>query len=431
MNFVPVITHAVAILLGWLLVSFAILPDAGRRSADNSPVSKFPQAFRSSGSIHHPSPRSLLASQAEIPMDPAVRTALKRRILEDWAATDPDGLLRYLDQRPWMAGYDNAATRAFETMARTRPADLLAYAKREGCLKAIGILYQQGDPRVVLDLVRSLPSGTIPDPVLADVFERGCQLDPGFHERISMIENPETRIAVFKQSASTLLDARRDDEFYSWVTRNVDALPTGDLADSISRQLVRSRSDLNGMKRLPESIRPQTIDAALGFLASTHVYIDEKYQQDCLTAYLDNGWLDGRQDLAAAVITTYYQVAHGEDLRRAVAAGWKDWALDLPVDPKWDSLRRTAIRRWILETPDAWRAIADLPAKQLRSAAYAALVHKLDLEHDGERVPWILHQITDPALRNIALEVVTERMESSGDPFAAAGIDPFQPLGAR
>ncbi len=436
MNFVPVITHAVAILLGWLVVSFATLPDPVETRAESDPAGPPARNFRSGSSDHRPSPRSLLAAQANMPMDPAARTALKGRILMEWANTDPDGLLRYLHQRPWLGGFENAATKAFETMARTRPDDLLDYAKREGCLLAIGTLCRHGDPRLVLDLLLALPPGVfsseIFDDVLAEVFERGCDLDPTFHERLNAIEDPGTRLKVFKKAARTLLGAMRDDEFYPWIAKHVDTLPSESVAWIVARQLVAGRSDVNDLNRLPDSIRSHAIDSALRSLVSARIYSDESYQRTCFTSFLKNGWLDGRQDLAAVVITEYYEGVPDAKLRRTAAAGWKTWALDLPKNPKWDPLRRTAIRRWILETPDAWNAIANLPTKDLRNTAYTAVLHKIDLERDVDRVPWILHQITDPALRNIALEVITERMAGDPDvPSAAADIDPFNPLGER
>jgi hypothetical protein len=142
---------------------------------------------------------------------------------------------------------------------------------------------------------------------------------------------------------------------------------------------------------------------------------------------LENGWLEGNLDLANEIIS---REGRSQGPGDTLATDWKDWALDLPADARWDSLRRTAIRRRALAEPGEWNTFADLPSRDLREAAYAAALHTLDLERDRDRVPWILHQITDPALRSVALKVITERLDNSTDePFAATDIDPFDPLG--
>jgi hypothetical protein len=431
MNFIPVITHAVAILIGWLMVSFARLPEPVAPPGNHARPDPLTGHFRSGDSPPHPSPGSLLAAQAALPMEPAARTALKRQILRDWATTDPDGLLRYLKHRPWLADPGSAATTALAILARTRPGDLLEYAHREGCGVTIHILGEEGDPRLVLDLYLALPGDTISPGSVARVFKRGCRSDPTFHERLGAVGNPATRLAVFREITRTLLDDKREDEFFPWLGRNMHLVAPADAAALVARQLVDSRSDVANLAHLPDTVRPLAVGSTLRALIDGAIHGDEHYQRACLATFHENGWLTGNVDSAANVITRYYDgVPNGMGDDDAIA--WKEWALELPANPKWDPLRRTAIRRWVLETPESWRKIAGLPTADLRDAAFTAVMHNLDLNRDGERVPWILHQITDPALRNVALEVITARMAGDpGDPFAAADFDPFRPLGDR
>lgn len=432
MNFIPVISHAFAILLGWLVVAFATLPDPATAPNHRTGANDAPRSMRPGTRQPHSSPDALLAAQADMPMDPAKRTALKNRILAEWAGTDPDGLLRYLDQRPWLAGNKNAATEALATLARTSPVDLLDYAKREGCQLAIGILYRHGDPRLVLDLHRSLPpdyfSSDVLEGVLGELFARGCETDLGFHQRLDSIEDHSLRLAVFEDVAATLLASRRHMDLFTWLNKQKQPDSSEELLDILAFQIVAQRFDPASLHHLPDDHRDLTVGATLQALGTAQIAGDEHYQLACLTTFLENGWLTRHRESAATVIIEYYRGVP-EGMGRDDAIAWKNWALGLPVDPEWNSLRRTAIRRWALEAPGQWRLIAELPNDDLRNAAYAAVAHSFDLRRDSEHISWMLQQITDPVLRNLATEVASERLASEGDPFAAIDIDPFRPLG--
>lgn len=428
MNFIPVISHAIAILLGWLAVSFATLPDPAAGPTRGTGHDAPPWALRSGNRHSRPSPGALLARQANIAMSPTARTRLKERILTDWGRTDPDGLLRYLDGRPWLARHTNAATVALQTLARSRPAALRDYARREGCGLALRILGEQGDPRLVLGLLLTLPEGTDTSGNISRVFERGCRLDPGFHACFDEIGDPGTRRQVFRQIVGTLLHDRREDELLPWVAGHIDKIPAAEAVADLAAGIVTQRSDPACLRFLPDKLRELASESTLRALAAGPIQGDEDYHRASLTTFLENGWLARHHEAAGDIIIKHYRgVSNG--MGRADAIAWKNWSLELPDNPEWGFLRRTAVRRWALEDPGQWETIPDLPGEDLRNAAYAAVAHSFDVGRGAEHISRILEKITDPALRDVATRVATARLHGEGDPFTAADIDPFHPLG--
>lgn len=402
MNFVPVITHAFAILIGWLLISFACIPD--HRPAGNSAFTPRarPASFHRTVPRQTPSPRSLLSAQAETSMDPRRRDELKERIFRDWAKSDPAGMLAHLENRPWLTGLRPPTEDALNALARSHPANLLDHARRNGCNNALFALSANGDPRVALELYLDEPPNTIPSHAFRTLFKSGCALEPEFHCRLDQVTDPAARLAAFLGSAEILLNQKRDDTFFPWLSRHADTLPPEPVATLIAKQFVQDQVDLNRLSQLPDAIRSEALAPTLRRLASHSPPGLDSYQRASLTVFLQNGWLEGRADLANAVITASEN--HGP--------GWKHWALELPDNPQWDTLRRNAVQRWARADPTQWNTFTDLPSPALRDAAYAAALHTIDLQGSADRIPWLIDQISDPSSKNRAVETVTKRVKN-------------------
>ena len=426
------ITHGLALIIGSLLMS-AIGGRAPDHPHDPSQEKiTTPRAHTRSHSQHTPSPnrqQTLLTELAHTPMDSRMRKRIKKQIFTEWAKTDPAGLLRYLDTRPWPDGsylYGSPAEQAFKELAKTNPSFLLEYAQKNGCFTALSVLSRHGNPYGVLNLYLSQTPGTIPPDTFYKLFHSGTQIDPEFHQNILSIEDPKIRAQAFEGATTVLFKHQRYDEYFNTLKEIQLPHQSENLVNHFVDNLLSYEADANLIFRLPEELQKLAIEKTIGqaVYSSEHPNI---YRQTLLNTYIENNWIGEHEKLAENLIVmsafTFDSAAHKKN-------SWKDWALQLPENKQLEPLRDTAIRQWALVYPKQWRTIYELPTQAMRDIAYTAVLSNIDLENEADSISWIKDQIQDPALKTAAERALIDRKnDDAGDPFAddPDGVTPYDP----
>jgi hypothetical protein len=424
MHYFSVLTHALAITAGWVLLSLA------NQEKPDTPTAHAPTSRHSLSSPHSrslTSPRRLLTALTQTSMTPSLREDIKNGIYRDWASSDPIGLLNHLNGRAWNFHGKNA----FINLARSQPENLLAYARQHGCIDALNILSSNGDPNVILNLYLTQKPGSIPASEFNTLFKQGLRSDPQFHLNINRINDTAARTEAFTATAKIWLELELYDTYFARFKELHNSLQLDTITHDFGYHILSNHKDVNLLHSLPETARGHTIKEIIEWMPQISSR-DESYQRMALTTCLENGWMDGHIDQALYIIRAGAENEESDNSHLAEAIAWKNWGLALPDDGKWEPLRHTAIRRWIVADPTQWKTITQLPTPALRDIAYTAVLSTIDLENEFHQIKWITNQIIDPDLKSIAIRVIDERQDPDtdpDDPFAPSlDVDPFDPF---
>ncbi len=422
MNFFSILTHSLALAAGWMLLSLANHGDSGTPSVQE------PGRLTDRTSSHfksRPTPKRLLNALTHTAMDPNLRKGIKNRIYRDWAGSDPVGLLNYLDGRAW----HGCGNDAFANLAQSQPEYLLDYARQHGCLEALHTLSSRGAPYVVLNLYLAQKPGSIPASEFNTLFANGLRSDPQFHLNIDRIDDPERRTEAFTATAKIWLELELHDIYFARLKELHESLQLDTIIHDFGYHILSNREDVTLLDLLPENTRDRALKEVIEWMPQIS-HRSQSYQRASLTAYLENGWLEGHIDRAKYIILAQVDSKEPDNSHLADAVEWRNWGLALPDGDKWQPLRHAAIRRWIVADPSQWKAIVRLPSLALRDIAYTAVLSAIDLEKEAHAIPWIVDQVKDPAFKGIALRVISERQNADADdPFGSSDeIDPFDPF---
>lgn len=424
MNHFSILTHALAITAGWVLLSMA------NQKGTDTPTVQDLTSQHSRTSPHtrsHTSPRHLLTALSHASMDPSLRKDLKSDLYRDWASRDPIGLLNYLNGRAW----NRHGGDAFANLAQSQPEYLLDYARQHGCIDALHALSSIGDPNIILNLYLAQKPGAIPANEFKVLFEHGLRSDPQFHLNIDRINDTAARTEAFTATAEIWLGLELYDTYFARLNELHDSLQLETITHDFGYHILSNHEDVNLLHSLPEKAQAHAIKEIIEWMPQISPR-DESYQRASLATCFENGWIEGHLDSALYIIRARVDNEESDNSHLAEASAWRDWGLALPDDGKSQPLRHAAIRRWIVADPTQWKTIINLPTPDLRDVAYTAVLSTLDIEKEVNQIKWIVDQIKDPDIKSIAIQVIDERQNPDTDtdnPFAPSlDVDPFDPF---
>ncbi|MGC4014458.1 MAG: hypothetical protein QM755_08095 [Luteolibacter sp.] len=236
---------------------------------------------------------------AHVPMETFERESLKSEIYEDWWKQDPLGFLAHFEHRRWpdrIYGND-----PFEGLAKTQPEDLLAYARRTGCQKAVEVLLEKGDRERVLGVLGGDGLARLPGSLLENFVSRGEEVDPQFHEKLALIADAETLARIQRQVVDTMKSAGRLDDLFSVVSRYPEAFDDQELGSKVAPLLAQNPQEMERLDSMSESLRAETAKEMISSLDDPSV--GEENQREILAGLASRGLLEGAGKEAFEAIT--------------------------------------------------------------------------------------------------------------------------------
>lgn len=360
-------------------------------------------------------PRDLLTAADATPMSAINRFGLSCDLYERWAASDPLGMLASLNGKALPETVSLSS--AFATLAATRPADLLLYAREQGCPDAVDALLDHGDPRQTLTTLLANTPYSYPADIYEKLFKQGEKLDPEFHRRIAELPDVDAQSAAFSAAAEVMLENKRHDDYFALLAEYPALAKPDDLDDDFAEIVLSDPPRLAQFSALPEEAQSGAIDKLVSRLDS----LEDSGQmaRKLLPEYARRGWLDERH---ATLLDVMMPGASDDDV--ASGEAWKDWALALPADGSCDYLRQVGVARWAAGEAGKERRYESLPTAELQDAARLGAVMSLADQENYPEAKVIAGSLHNAALREKIMLAVQglERNEEVGS------FDPFAPL---
>lgn len=408
------ITHGLAIGIG-LAVAFAF---SGKSAMEQPPEAAASEhralSRRTRERATTVRPREMLRALAFVPMESQERSSLKWEIYSKWAEEDPLGFLAHFEHRPLTRNNSNAYAYAFSALAKTHPEELLAYARRTGCEDAADTLVSEADPAVVLALLKQGGCERFPKNLLETLAEKGEELDPHFHEMLAEIQDPEARKSALSKAASEMVSAGRMEDFISFLGQNPEALAPEDAGRSIGKLLLMDRRELGRLDALEGEVREAAVGEIISSLHDGHV--SEQGQRELLADLAIRGDLDSRR------MDVFEKVAGADDISKASAEAWKNWALSLSGVEQTRPLQLGAMALWSMSTKAEADEFAAIPEGELRDGAVVGGMGRYLQDENLPEARKMIGLIGDAALRE-KLEGFLKLMENDEEP------DDFDPFG--
>lgn len=356
----PWITHGLVLAAGF--AAALALAGKGSPAVDAKATAAGAGKQPTTRATRHPvevRPRDLLRSMATMPMESMERYRLKEEIYADWSTQDPLGFLAHFEHRPWFGYMDDE--HPFRILAKTQPEELLAYARRTGCEEAASVLIEYADPRHVLELIQQGGTARLTQDLLKKLAEKGEEVDPLFHEKLSAIADPDARKAALAESASVMKETGRLDDLLKLIEQHPDVLNAEDAGESIGHLLLMDRRELGRLDSLDAEVREAAVEEMIHSLHDDQVSGQD--QRQILTDLATCGDLDARRK------EVFEGILEQDDVSPESAVAWKDWALGLPKSERTRPLQLASMALWSLSTRAEAADFEAIPEGELRDGA--------------------------------------------------------------
>ncbi|WP_035612272.1 hypothetical protein [Haloferula sp. BvORR071] len=416
MKIIPISGLLLAFGTSYLLAG--LFAPSGASSAAVAP--SVPKPIKAEKASTRITSQDLLAAVDSTPMSPTDRYLLRYDQYDKWAESDPLGMLASLKGKavPEIASLSSA----FANLAETRPAELLRYAREQGCTEAIETLLDHCDPRQSLTTLLANTSYSYPAEIYEKLFKQGEQLDPEFHRRISELPDDAGRAAAFSAAAKVMLESKRHDDYFALLAEYPESAGPERIAEDFAKIVVCDPARMAQFDTLPPEAQSGAIDQILSGLDS----LEDSGQtaRSLLPEYARHGWLDERRSDILELIME--DAVNSEDSAAALASGkeWKDWALALPSDGSCDYLRQAGIARWAAGEPGDVVPYQELPTPELQDAARIGTLMVLTLQENYAQAKAIAGGLHNSARRE-QLILAIQGMERGED---VDEFDPFAPI---
>lgn len=409
-----IVTHLLALAAGYGFGSIFLpgkAPDATEAGRPESPD-------HSKTSTPRIQPRELLTALTSVPMSAADRQSLKSSIYAQWTRSNPEGLLSYLQGKAW-PGY--MMSEAFSVLAENDPQGLLRYIRENGCPDALSKLTYEGDPRARLSLLLGEGSHSYPDSVFETLFERGEDLDPDFHRRISELPDDRAKKAAFDKIGEVMIKAKRYDEYFEFLGKYGRYGSGKAIAGVFAAIVLDDHKRLDQLDEIPEPFRDAAIKSVIA--GGPNIIRDEQATRDLLPLLAERNLLERhREDVIELILNS--ALDEGGMSGTSQGESWKNWALGLQEGQRWDLLRHAAIARWVAEDPRNLETIESLPTPKLQDAARIGAIISLMQNEQLDEAKQITAGIRNAASREKISRAIkqTEAGEEveNFDPFPAA-----------
>lgn len=413
----PIAGHLAAFAAGCFLAG-RFAPDVTGRG-DSSPPERQDAAAKSAA--RERAPEDLLGAMVMVPMTPDERYSLRAALYGKWARTDPLGLLKHLEGRAWVSELNFASP--FSALAESRPKELLRYAREAGCTEALKELTGKGDPRANLELLLEDAGYTYPEEVYKDIFERGEEHDPEFHQRIAALPDDAAKRAALRVVAKVMVENLRHDDYFALLRDHGDLIDAEDAAGAFAEIVFEDPARLDHFDSLPEAAQATAVNELVTGLSSRDD--SDREARQLLPLFAERGWLDDQREELAEIVMANAQDENGEPVEPGSTA-WKDWALGLPVEGQGSYLRDLGIARWAMGDPGNEAAFDQLPEPRLQDSARVGAIMACIGRHDLTKARQVARGIHHAPRREVMLKAL-QILEGEGPMGDFEGLDPFAP----
>lgn len=415
-----ILSHLLAAALGIFLAHRSPM-DPNLQHPASSEVFSEPRSTSptttSSKQPRHLAPSKLKAAWwalAETEMGRVERDMLKEQLLGDWLASDPEGLLRFLEKKnSWPELIRPFKIELTDSDLGVRhPQLFFEFCQREGFEPRIWTL--GGDPKVIASIVTNLPKEA-----------RGIW--PTDYSPSPDEQRLQEALAAFHAH-----DYQKLGESIDGMHSNVERrhLVT-ELAEAFYDRSF-NRGSLEGILNLPEQIRDEVALKVIWNRHAREMTLPASRQErrqlveELMKHDLPDAAVAGIAAMDDAGGTPTFDV--GELHRENV-----QWALNLPAAEGFDLLRTTVFLDWTASQPEeALAYVGALPAGPVRDLAAAAVVTRaIPLDTDDEEDKWQrLEQTADLIANEERRQALQEKLQraqasSGSDPFGSES-DPFE-----